>query len=114
MSAQCFYQLGVLTYFQANRDYIAKILCINKDEPETSCKGQCYLKRNLKLADKTQDSVPQPSSEKNKTEIPLFLISENLFRPERGTLSSLSNFPPVKIQLSSYQSPVFHPPSLFV
>jgi hypothetical protein len=110
MSAQCFYQLGVLTYFQVNRDYIARILCVNKDEPELSCKGHCYLKRNLKLADEKQEALPE-STEKSKTEIPVFLISEACFHSQPELLHCPSNFPPVKTSIAGYQTPIFHPPS---
>lgn len=30
-----------------NYDYIAKVLCINKDKPEMSCNGKCQLMKKL-------------------------------------------------------------------
>jgi len=30
-----------------NYDYIAKVLCINKDKPELSCNGKCQLMKKL-------------------------------------------------------------------
>ncbi|WP_442264648.1 hypothetical protein ACSIGC_09810 [Tenacibaculum sp. ZS6-P6] len=34
--------------YAINYDYIAKVLCINKDKPELSCKGKCQLMKKLK------------------------------------------------------------------
>lgn len=76
MSAQSFYKLGVITYFQLNRDYIAEVLCINKEEPVPTCKGQCFLKKKLDV-DKTADTTPTPApAGKEKVDIPLFLVSD--------------------------------------
>lgn len=42
----------VLPYFefQARWDYIAKNLCVNKDNPVSTCAGKCYLNKRLKEA----------------------------------------------------------------
>lgn len=33
--------------FEYNRNYIAQNLCINKSNPKSSCKGCCYLKKEI-------------------------------------------------------------------
>ena len=111
MTAQCFYQLGLLAYFQANKEYIASVLCIKKNQPQSTCKGQCYLKRNLELANDNQDAVPE-NSEKSKLDIPVFLISEQAAPQDLSVLKSNSNFPPVKTEISGFHRAVFRPPSL--
>jgi len=35
--------------FELRRDYIAEVLCINKDKPITVCGGECFLNKQLKL-----------------------------------------------------------------
>lgn len=75
LSLQCFYKLGVITYFQFNRDYIAEVLCINRDKPITLCQGQCFLDARLDLTpdDTTgDDTVPV---NKDRIELPTFLIT---------------------------------------
>lgn len=37
----------VLAEFMLNRDYIAKVLCINKAKPELACHGQCQLMKQM-------------------------------------------------------------------
>lgn len=33
--------------FELNRDFIARNLCINKSNPDSPCKGCCYLKKEI-------------------------------------------------------------------
>ena len=46
-----FLQLGVVAYFQFNKNYIQQQLCINKNNPKSNCKGHCYLTKQLKKAE---------------------------------------------------------------
>jgi hypothetical protein len=51
MSGQSLYQLGVITYFQVNRSFIAEFLCMLPDEEVESGKrgkkgqGQCSRRK---------------------------------------------------------------------
>jgi len=36
-----------LVEYAINYDYISKVLCINKDKPEMSCKGTCQLMKKM-------------------------------------------------------------------
>ncbi|WP_281615124.1 hypothetical protein [Flammeovirga sp. SubArs3] len=39
------------------RDFIEKVFCINKDKPEMSCHGQCFINKQLKKeAEKQKES----------------------------------------------------------
>lgn len=39
--------LGILAYYNLNKDYIARVLCENRDKPQLHCDGKCYLARRL-------------------------------------------------------------------
>ncbi|SEC31409.1 hypothetical protein SAMN04489761_2652 [Tenacibaculum sp. MAR_2009_124] len=39
--------IGPYVEYVINYDYIAKVLCINKDKPEMSCNGKCQLMDKL-------------------------------------------------------------------
>jgi hypothetical protein len=39
---------GTIAYYHANKDYIARVLCENRDKPQLHCNGQCYLAKQLK------------------------------------------------------------------
>lgn len=48
--------------FELRRDYIAKVLCINRTKPITVCGGQCYLDKKLKKAAHEQEKEPISSN----------------------------------------------------
>jgi hypothetical protein len=48
-------QWGTIAYFHVNRDYIARVLCQNRDKPQLNCNGQCYLAKQLKSQQDKQD-----------------------------------------------------------
>lgn len=112
MSMQCFYKLGVLTYFQINRDYIAEVLCINKDEPEMACHGQCFLKNKLDLADDPAPAENTVPPTKQSVDFPVFLTSENV-HTSRPFVQTEVNYSPYRYNTSSphYVAP-FHPPKV--
>lgn len=62
LSAQCVFKLSIIAYFEANRHYIAEVLCVNKGTKITTCYGQCFLDRNLSVADeKSSEQIPTNS-----------------------------------------------------
>ncbi|MBD2701258.1 hypothetical protein IC229_11465 [Spirosoma sp. BT702] len=48
-------QWGTIAYYHANRDYIARVLCQNRNRPDLHCNGQCYLAKRLKAQQEKQD-----------------------------------------------------------
>lgn len=52
----------IIEYY-ANYDYIATVLCENKDKPYLECNGKCYLEKQLKNNDHNnhdhKSTVPQ-------------------------------------------------------
>lgn len=54
---QPFSQAVICVDFYANRDYIAKTLCENRDKPMLHCRGRCQLRKRLHgEAEKDKDS----------------------------------------------------------
>ena len=100
---------GMVISYHINKTYIAKVLCENKEVPQMQCNGKCQLKKQLSEADTQQEKEPV-SVEKlpdvfwtiTKTD-----ISPKQFPTEIST-SSIYNI----IQLSSFPSSTFHPPTI--
>lgn len=112
MSAQCFYKLGVITYFQLNRDYIAEVLCINKEKPITMCYGQCFLDKNLDLADdNTSDEGAVPSG-KQRIDFPVFLVIENSYALKSIVKFEIAGSVYLASFSSEHSSAPFHPPAV--
>ncbi len=71
--AELSYTSFIFVDFLANQTYYANTLCINKDRPELSCKGQCVLMK--KLAASTQ----KKSEKKQQQIVEILDLFENLY-----------------------------------
>lgn len=51
----------ILPYFEyiIRYDYISEILCINKEKPQSTCQGKCYLKKQISKSSNNKSSIPQ-------------------------------------------------------
>ena len=114
MSVQCFFQLGVITYFQLNRDYIAEVLCINREKPITMCYGQCFLKRNLDVADDATTDKGTGPAKSRTADFPIFLITENEYPLQALTFPGTANFRYLIHISPAHHEPPFHPPAFFI
>lgn len=61
-----FRPLWPIVNYVTNYDYIATVLCENKDKPELKCNGQCYLMKQLA---KQQSQDPANPFEEDKLSI---------------------------------------------
>ena len=46
---------GTIAYYHVNKDYIARVLCQNRDKPQLHCDGRCYLAKKLKAQEDRHD-----------------------------------------------------------
>ena len=59
----CIAEMSILipyAQYYLNYDYIAEVLCINKEKPITICYGKCYLNDQLKKTSNSDDG-PAPT-----------------------------------------------------
>lgn len=59
-----FKPVWVLVDYRTNYDYIVEVLCENKDVPESSCNGTCYL--NKQLSEIAKEQSPNNQGEKSQ------------------------------------------------
>lgn len=111
MSAQCFYELGVIAYFQLNRDYIAEVLCINKEKPMNMCNGQCFLDKNLDVADGASEEGRVPTNTQ-RVEFPVFLVVENSYMFTAAATIQVGVSPYLAGVSSEHSSIPLRPPSV--
>lgn len=103
-------KMWIITDFEINREYIARVLCINRDKPEMGCNGKCHLKEQLQKTENpreeksptavndNRDQIYYPSfvsilkepNHQNKTAIPGYISNLNpsifiysIFRPPK-------------------------------
>lgn len=79
--------------YAINKDFISKVLCINKNTPELNCNGKCYLKSQLKKANETNQSdkpVVPPKIELGK--YPIGFIQECVYSNKQVNLIKNTSF----------------------
>ncbi len=99
-----------------NYDYIATVLCINKDKPEMDCNGKCHLMQEMaKTSEKELPLTPTKKYVVTETEVLFFhelesFAFDDFFNESRLLITSnYFNF----YQLLK-SSGTFHPPCFIV
>lgn len=109
ISFQFSLKTGIVGYFFLHKEYIASVLCINKNQPELNCRGICQLKKQLKKTEENEAKIPFTSL-KDLTETFIFkeeivsvskIIGEEI---EKNSIYYFCNY------LSTNIAPPFRPP----
>ena len=104
-------QWGTIAYYQANKAYIARVLCENRSKPELHCDGKCFLAKKLKA---TQDKQDKETTERVQNMPVLSLFCNDLTRFSFAPVTaSVREKPVFAYRLPAYfapLAPVFHPP----
>jgi hypothetical protein len=104
---------GTIAYYHANKDYIARVLCENRDKPQLNCDGKCYLAKKLKAQ---QDKQDKETTERVQNAPILHLFCADYlqftFPPIRETRQESVAFAYLLTVYSAPLAPVFQPPGL--
>jgi len=105
-----FSQWLLIACFDINETYIAKELCVNKNNPSAHCNGHCYLNKELNKEEKSNN--PLSTSSKEKLAIQLFCVdASSIINVVSSSLtaahSELQNFVAQEFLHNN-----FHPPSM--
>lgn len=104
-------KLSIIVDFALRNEYIAEVLCINKDVPEMNCDGKCYLAQQFqKAADNEQKERHNYLS--NASKLSFYIVPEIAsttiscpFQPTNKRLQSENNLKATMVVI-----PHFHPP----
>ncbi len=106
-------KIGILIDFKINQDFIAEVLCINKEKPMFMCNGKCYLSEQLKKAEEEEEKQA-PTNKKERLEV-VYCYSKNPldFLPFLDNYTSKLN-PAYENEFyhSSFIADIFRPPKL--
>jgi len=94
---------GTIAYFHLNREYIAKVLCENRQRPELKCNGQCYLAKKLKQQEDNKDKETT-NRVQNLPVLQLFTQAVDSFKFDFDYMQFLEK-PSFFYQLAIYISP---------
>jgi hypothetical protein len=105
--SNCFSYFIISTSYHFNKNYIASVLCTNRDKPALHCEGKCFL--DIKLKELEQKSKQEQEHSKRLIESVV---------PQAPSMVFLHFETPLKTQIPHYlqQKPVgisnaiFHPP----
>lgn len=110
---QCTVKLGILAWYEINKDYVAKTLCVNKDKPQMKCCGKCYLHKQLNKAENESNDGKQQPNKMDKLELMTFIIPQGLsFQTHFSIEQKVFNSSVQSSYYFQYSSGVFHPPSV--
>ena len=96
--------------FSVRRDYIAKVLCIERDEPMTVCGGSCFLAEQLKRAAQQQEKEATMPNQKLEFSFFYKALSSMDFRTHGDLVASPVSFRGHQHVGASFLHGVFRPP----
>lgn len=111
VSCQFAAKMGIVVWYEANKDYVSDVLCINKDAPEKKCNGKCYLKKQLDKVENNANDDKETPVKKTENQLPEFVTSVFFVIHKQISLSTLTHTT-TYTNLYNYQhsSSLFHPP----
>jgi hypothetical protein len=108
-------QLWIAVSFFANRAYIAKVLCVNRDKPKMDCNGACQLKKNIEKDKESQEK----SGIDNKVKEVLVYFPSSLLQVQPDVIFDWNEKPFRNTFFSAFFPDglihsIFHPPACIV
>tara|TARA_Y100000815_G_C13112332_1_gene413588 strand:+ start:25 stop:429 length:405 start_codon:yes stop_codon:yes gene_type:complete len=104
------FALKLLIYieFKVKQDFIAEVLCVNRDKPITMCGGKCYLNKQLNKLEEQENDIPDIIYKEIQScvlSLATFTLKNNSYYiPEVFTQKSKISI------LNGHLLAVFHPP----
>lgn len=92
-----------------NKDYIAKVLCINRDKPDMKCEGKCHLKSQFEKQEAQDKRIPV--GYKEIAETVLFFSASSIATPPVALQYFKVNYHPYQFSvIEAFNHAIFHPP----
>ena len=108
--AATFSNLWILLSFNINQNFIAKELCVNKNDPAMHCNGHCYLSKQL--ANEEKPSSPFNTQSSERFEIQLFCVQLPLSTINKTSAAKIYYNQKQNFTAQHFISNNFHPPQV--
>lgn len=95
-----------------NYDYIANVLCKNKDKPALECNGKCHLTKELATASENEKPI-SPNKKNTRLEIEILFFTETFtcdFLNKNWLIIKSINTYYLNLYTHLYTKFIFHPP----
>ena len=109
------YQFPYIEYYLF-KNYIAKNLCVKRNEAYNCCQGKCHLVKQIKQVNKTEDTSSNPIEKKlsNNWRMDDYIVSKIIFQSSDSFIKmQLSIFTAASIVTTDLAVPV-PPPKRFI
>lgn len=95
--------------YTVRKDYISKVLCINKDKPDLKCNGKCFLAQKIKQVQEEEETSKNVSQ---KLEISFFFnrCPQFEFNNSLDYCLKTAIIYVISIYSEEYIHGIFHPP----
>lgn len=102
----------IVTTFEINRDTITDLFCVNKDQPEMHCEGECFLEKQIRADRKSHENTPKTTPEFFSL---IFTLSENtILTPALLRVKTEQHFNYLQKEYQEFPPAIFHPPKFLV
>lgn len=96
--------------YHANYDYIASVLCENRDKPYLECNGKCYLEKQLKKINNNHHDHKSNIPQINFEDYPLSLDNQLKYDIKDIQELIVANYSQVNTSPKSFHTTLFKPP----
>jgi hypothetical protein len=103
--------MPIIEYY-ANYDYIATVLCENKDKPYLDCNGKCYLEKQLKKANHDNHDHKSTIPQINLDDYPVSPLGQYSYIAKEFKEYHLTNISVKNYNSQDFYQSVFKPPQL--
>ena len=113
MSYPSLVRVYIFSDFLIHQEYIAEVLCINKDKPMLNCDGKCFLATQLKQAE-TQERDERHATLNKTAELSFFTVPKTIaFKFSSDEIEKDSEEPGYSFnEFGSMTHEIFHPPRI--
>lgn len=100
--------------YHANYDYIASVLCENRDKPFLECNGKCYLEKKLNKINYNNQEPKSTIPQINFDDYPVSPLGQYTYHIEDFKVINFTNhFHTINQNTQQYLISVFKPPKYF-
>ena len=96
--------------FKIKQKYIAENLCINRNEPITSCYGKCYLKEQLKNRQENESATPFSAPQTWQPTLLSYILPVHATILDQQKIEDVAVAEDIPDHKREFLSGVFHPP----
>ena len=105
--------MPIIEYY-ANYDYIANVLCENRDKPALGCNGKCYLGKQLKKSNHDNHEHKSTIPQINLNDYPVSPLGQFSYVVKEFKEISFKNIPVEIYNSQDFFQSVFKPPKVDV